>query len=152
MCDYCGCRSEPEIAALSADHERMLTLTSGLRRAHAAGIPAPQLYAELTAMLGPHARREERGLYAALAAEVVDPEYVAMFEHDHDELDRLVTRADADQHILQITVLLERHILREESDLFPAAYQMVGSQAWATIAESVKDDAPKSEHGHSPER
>ena len=23
MCDYCDCRSEPEIAALSADHDRL---------------------------------------------------------------------------------------------------------------------------------
>lgn len=150
MCDYCGCRSEPEIAALSADHEHMLTLTAGLRRAHEVGVAAPQLFAELTAMLGPHARREERGLYAALAAEVGDPAYVAMFAHEHDELDALATGPDADRHIVQIIALLEAHILREESDLFPAAHQMLGSRAWATIAETLKDDAPKSEH--SPER
>lgn len=150
MCDYCGCRSEAEIAALSTDHEHMLTLTAGLRRAHKVGVPAPQLFAELTAMLGPHSRREERGLYAALAAEVADPEYVALFAHDHEELDALVMGADADQHILQITGLLEAHILREETDLFPAAHQMLGSQAWATIAESVEDDTPSSEH--SPDR
>lgn len=150
MCDYCGCRSEPEIAALSTDHEHMLTLTAGLRRAHEAGIPMPQLLAELTAMLGPHSRREERGLYAALAAEVTDPDYVAMFEHDHHELDALVMRADADQHTLQITALLEEHFLREETDLFPAAHQMLGSQAWATIAESVDDQTPRS--AHSPDR
>jgi iron-sulfur cluster repair protein YtfE (RIC family) len=146
MCDYCGCRSEPEIAALSSDHERMLTLTAGLRRAHATGIPAPELFAELTAMLGPHSLREERGLYPALAAAVKDPEYVAMFKHDHDELDALVTRADTDQHIMRIAALLEMHILREETDLFPAAYQMVGSPAWATIAKSVQHDPPRSEH------
>lgn len=146
MCDYCGCRSEPEIAALSADHERMLTLTAGLRHAHAAGIPATELFAELTSLLEPHSLREERGLYPALAAAVTDPEYVAMFKHDHDELDALVTRADADQHIVQITALLEMHILREETDLFPAAYQMVGAPAWATIAKSVQHDALRSEH------
>jgi hypothetical protein len=42
--------------------------------------------------------------------------------------------------MLQIVDLLEDHILREESDLFPAAHQLLGSDAWATIAASVASD------------
>ena len=136
MCDYCGCRSEPEIAALSADHERMLALTAQLRRAHEMGDDASGLVAELVGALGPHARREELGVFAALVAEGVDADYVAVFERDHDIIHELLSRDDAPSQALRIVELLEDHILREESDLFPAAHQMLGSEAWASIAAS----------------
>jgi hemerythrin-like domain-containing protein len=143
MCDYCGCRSEPEIAALSADHDRMLALTAGLRQALAADVPATtELIEELAGMLGPHARREERGVFAALVAEGIDPAYVMQFEHEHDTLEELLAGADRRKQMLRIVDLLEDHILREESDLFPAAHQLLGSDAWATIAAAVAGDAP----------
>jgi len=139
VCDYCGCRSEPEIAALSADHERFLVLTARLRRAHESGVEASELTAELAGMLGPHARREERGVFAALVAEGIDPEYVTRFEHDHSELEELLSGGDVRAQTMRIVELLEDHILREESDLFPAAYQLLGSEAWATITASGGD-------------
>jgi hemerythrin-like domain-containing protein len=138
MCDYCGCRSEPEIAALSADHEHMLELTAQLRRAHEMGVSALDVVAELAGALGPHARREERGIFAALVAEGVDAEYVAVFERDHDIIHDLLSRDDAPSQALRIVELLEDHILREESDLFPAAHQMLGSDAWASIAAALR--------------
>jgi hemerythrin-like domain-containing protein len=138
MCDYCGCRSEPEIAALSADHEHMLELTAQLRRAHEMGVSALDVVAELAGALGPHARREELGIFAALVAEGVDAEYVAVFERDHDIIHDLLSRDDAPSQALRIVELLEDHILREESDLFPAAHQMLGSDAWATIATALR--------------
>jgi hemerythrin-like domain-containing protein len=141
MCDYCGCRSEPEIAALSADHERMLALTAGLRRAQATGVPAPELAAELTRVLGPHARREERGVFAALVAEGIDAAYVLRFEHEHDTLEELLADADARHQMMHIVDLLEDHILREESDLFPAAHHLLGPDAWAKIAATGATDA-----------
>lgn len=150
MCDYCGCRSEPEIAALSADHERMLVLTAGLRQAQAAGVPAPELVAELAGMLGPHARREEGGVFAALVAGGIDTAYVLRFEHEHDTLEELLAGADARDQMMQIVDLLEDHILREESDLFPAAHQLLGSDAWETIAASVAGHTPAAEQ--SPEQ
>ena len=133
MCDYCGCRAEPEIAALSADHERLLTLTAQLRRAHDAGVAVPELVAELAGMLAPHARREEHGVFAALIAEGIDAEYVARFELDHTTLEELLSRGEASD-MGRLVDLLEDHILREESALFPAAHQLLGSVAWATIA------------------
>lgn len=138
MCDYCGCRSEPEIAALSADHEHMLELTAQLRRAHEMSVSALDVVAELAGALGPHARREERGIFAALVAEGVDAEYVAVFERDHDIIHDLLSRDDAPSQALRIVELLEDHILREESDLFPAAHQMLGSDAWASIATALR--------------
>lgn len=32
MCDYCDCRAQPEIAALSAQHEEILAVVGALRR------------------------------------------------------------------------------------------------------------------------
>jgi hemerythrin-like domain-containing protein len=142
VCDYCGCRAEPEIAALSAEHEHMLTLTAQLRRAHEAGVPAPEVMAELARLLGPHARREEHGVFAALVAEGIDVEYIARFEDEHAALEALLSGDHATSQTLQVVELLEGHILREESDLFPAAHQLLGSDAWATIA------APVGDHGH----
>jgi hemerythrin-like domain-containing protein len=146
MCDYCGCRAEPEIAALSAEHEHMLTLTAQLRRAHEAGVPATDVVAELARMLGPHARREERGVFAALLAEGIDTEYIQRFEHEHETLEELLSGGDAPLPTLQLVELLEGHILREESDLFPAAHQLLGSDAWAAIAAPVGDDDPVGNH------
>jgi len=148
-CDYCGCRSEPKIADLSADHERFLVLTAQIRRAHEEGAPASELIAELAGTLGPHARREERGVFAALIADGIDPEYVAQFELDHGQLEDLLSGDDPLSHTLRIVELLEDHILREESDLFPAAHQLLGSDAWATIAAS-NDDHDHTHHadGH----
>lgn len=162
MCDYCGCRSEPEIAALSADHEHMLALTAQLRRAHAMGDDASGLIAELVGALGPHALREELGIFAALVTEGVDADYVAVFERDHVIIHELLSRDDAPSQALRIVELLEDHILREESDLFPAAHQMLGSEAWASIAASDHhgdhdhgghdhgDPGDESRRGHAP--
>lgn len=136
MCDYCGCRSEPEIAALSADHEHMLALTARLRRAHTAGGPLSELVAELADLLEPHARREERGVFAALIGEGIDSTYVERFELDHATLKELLSHGDAHAQALPLVELLEDHVLREETDLFPAAHQLLGSDAWATIAAS----------------
>ena len=110
-----------------------------LRRAHEAGDTAPELVAELTGMLEPHARREERGVFAALIAEGIDADYVARFELDHSTLEELLARGDAND-MMRLVELLEDHILREESDLFPAAHQLLGSVAWATIAAASGGD------------
>jgi hemerythrin-like domain-containing protein len=64
------------------------------------------------------------------------------FEHEHDTLEELLAGAERRQQMLRIVDLLEDHISREESDLFPAAHQLLGSDAWATIAAAVAADAP----------
>jgi len=154
VCDYCGCRSEPEIAALSADHEHMLSLTARLRRAHAAGEPLSELAGGLADLLGPHARREEVGVFAALLEEGIDSTYVERFEQEHENLEALTTRDISPGQALQLVELLEGHIFREETDLFPAAHQLLGSDAWTMIAASHDDrdvtagDAHHHDHDH----
>ena len=84
MCDYCDCRSHPEIAALSADHEVLLALLADLRRATDAG--------------------------------------------------------DAERAEMPLGALLDDHVAREESDLFPAARQLLAPGQWDAVDNASADD------------
>ena len=83
----------------------------------------------------PHGEREERGVFAALAAAGVDPAYVDRFTRDHDALHALLTTASAGgvDAALALADLLDGHILREESDLFPAARQLLAPADWDLV-------------------
>ena len=138
MCDYCDCRSQPAIADLSADHDRLRSLTAELRRTVRGGDRArlPDVTSRLAVVLVPHGEREERGVFAALAAAGVDPAYVERFTRDHDALDALLDAAshgDTDA-ALALADLLDGHLLREESDLFPAARQLLSPADWDLVA------------------
>jgi hemerythrin-like domain-containing protein len=102
MCDYCDCRLVPAIADLTADHERLLDLTTQLR-----------------ALLARHTRREEEGIFSALR-DVGAGEYVDRFDRDHAVVESLLDE-------------LEGHIAVEESDLFPAARQLLGPAEWDEV-------------------
>jgi hypothetical protein len=81
MCDYCNCRSHPEIAEVGAAY------IGRLEADHAA------IHRLLGALAGPG---------WAVAA-------------------------------LELIALLRDHVLREESDLFPAAHQLLRPDQWAAI-------------------
>jgi hemerythrin-like domain-containing protein len=139
VCDYCDCRSHPEIADLSSDHEALTSMLGRLRSAVQAEdrFAAAALVTTVHDTLHSHATREEHGVFAALRAQVGDA-YVRMFEDDHPSIHELLDRADGDDWVLACTGLVELlgdHILREESDLFPAAHQLLTSDQWARITE-----------------
>ena len=138
MCDYCDCRSHPEIAFLSEDHERVLTLTAALRRALARrdGDSVATLVGRLPGLLGPHFEREERGVFERLRGTGIGDEYVDRFDREHDEMERLLAgSSSADTQ--RLVILLEDHILREETDMFPAAHQLLAPTDWDAIDEIV---------------
>ena len=146
MCDYCDCRSHPEIAALSDDHERLLELLHGLRSistgSDASGAAAH--IAALHAVLEGHTAREERGVFAQLRDVVLDAEYVAMFEHDHEAVHRLLVECASDEWqrpAAELVDALHDHILREETDLFPAAHQMLAPAQWSAVDTAVSEIA-----------
>jgi hypothetical protein len=140
MCDYCDCRSHPEIAALSHDHEAVLALTAALRRASAgAGERSiDALLDELAAVLAPHTRREEVGVFGALRDVDVPDDYVGVFEHDHAEIDATmaVTRQDH-AHLSRLVTLVERHVHAEETDMYPAAHQLLAPADWDDLDRRV---------------
>jgi hemerythrin-like domain-containing protein len=140
MCDYCDCRSHPQIASLSADHERMLRLLAGLHRAVDRGDEqwARQLIAELRPLLDLHTTREEGGVFTELRRADVDRHYVEMFEHEHEELHGLLAGGDAADWrrvANELIRVLGDHIAREESDLFPAAHQLLRPDQWDAVDE-----------------
>ena len=140
MCDYCDCRSQPQIAALSAEHERLLAITAAIRRGLAAGRAVRPELDELTELLAPHAQKEEVGLFAVLRQAGVAEDYVGHFEEEHRRLEGLLeTAGSEDQAATALVDLLDEHILREETDMFPAARQLLDAAQWDTIDEAVSD-------------
>ena len=138
MCDYCDCRSTTEIAELSAEHEVLLHLLRALGASARSGDePMGAIVASLRALLPSHARREERGILAELRLASVPAGYVEEFEGEHVEIERLLAEVDgpawrdASEHLV---ALLGDHILREESDLYPAAHQLLADSQWDRIA------------------
>jgi hemerythrin-like domain-containing protein len=145
MCDYCDCRSHPEIAGLAAEHEHLEALLRELAGRAGAGdeAGARAVLAQLRADLEHHAGREEAGIFAALRAAGVDRAYVGRFLDDHDELHALVTGSgDWREQAGEVTRLLHAHIHREESDLFPAAHQLLTPAQWDGVAAAADRPRP----------
>lgn len=137
MCDYCDCRSEPEIAALSADHDLLISTLHELSQAAESedhGLLV-RIAADLRSRLDQHATREEQGLFAQLRAEVGDA-YVDAFTTDHERIHSLVAAAAAGDvgAAKDLDRVLRDHILLEESDLFPAAHQLLSPAQWDAVA------------------
>lgn len=135
MCDYCDCRSIPEIAALSDEHEEILALTHTLR--HRSDRPDGSTDATLQRLrdtLLPHTLREERGVFDVLATIDVDPTYRRRFLDEHDAIDVALERAIADHRAIDPLVeLVERHVFEEETDLYPAIRQVFAPSDWDRI-------------------
>jgi hemerythrin-like domain-containing protein len=138
MCDYCDCRSDPEIAALADDHAVIARLLHELGDAVIDDNreAATAVTARLHDILATHAGREEAGVFRALRDEVGD-EYVDWFVTEHDSLHRLAaavpTTSDWHDMAREIITMLSEHIAREESDLFPAAHQLLSPRQWNAV-------------------
>lgn len=77
------------------------------------------LTTQLRVLLERHTRREEQGIFAALR-DAGAGEYVDRFDRDHAVVESLLDE-------------LEGHIAVEESDLFPAARQLLGPAEWDEV-------------------
>jgi hemerythrin-like domain-containing protein len=121
------------------DHEVLTELLAGLDGAAAAGdrASAEAFGQALHGVLDGHAAREEAGAFAELRDEV-SPGYVEQFDADHGEIHRLVDELSdagwpsATRHLAS---LLHAHIQSEETDLFPAAHQLLTAAQWDRIDE-----------------
>ncbi len=142
MCDYCDCRSHPQIAALAAEHEQALARTAAIRRAVATAADPGELVARLAAELPPHFDREERGVFRQMRASGIGEDYVDTFDREHDELEALLAAEVTPAVATRLVELLEDHILREETDMFPAAHQLFAPTDWDEIDAEVGRPTP----------
>jgi hemerythrin-like domain-containing protein len=126
-----------EVALLSAEHDAVQRL---LRELHSAGLAGDIALGRAAARalreaLTLHADREERGVFAELRDAGVGDAYVSGFEADHLTIRGLLDRIPEDMSaVAELERLLADHILREESDLFPAAHQLLAPEQWDAIA------------------
>lgn len=148
MCDYCGCRTQPSIAQLGEEHDRIESVAGHLRAAHARGDRhgAATIASALLALLDPHIAREEGALFPELAVAGAS-HHVRRLEAEHEQLDlALRPIADGVASASEWAALpraideLRRHIWTEEFDLFPAALQLLDPPAWQRIEDGCRAD------------
>ncbi len=129
MCDYCGCRRVPEIAALCDEHEQIQMLADDAVRLASSGAPGlAQAVIRLKDSLTAHVLREEQGVFTRLKeAGIANAYYVDDLEEDHVRFaSNLALPAEVSASELdQLTDELVRHIAIEEYDVFPAAANLL---------------------------
>ncbi|MFF3928935.1 hemerythrin domain-containing protein [Streptomyces hirsutus] len=142
MCEYCGCRSLAAIDELTREHDEVVRLISHLRPAHEDGdVPRmAQVAREIAAVLGPHTRVEEHGLFPAMAEDF--PEQIAALEAEHRHVDEVLAQA-ADgltpgdpvwpDRLMEAMEMLRDHILKEQDGVFPAALATLGTEQWEAV-------------------
>ena len=141
MCTYCGCRAITVIADLTRDHDDVTDLLGDVVRAaerRDAGA-ASRHATELAALMAPHTRAEEIGLFAELRREPELADHLDSLVEEHSEIDALVDRvvrrdlsaASPLQH------LLRRHIDKEENGVFPAAVIALDGPRWDAVVAAI---------------
>lgn len=138
MCDHCGCRELTPVRRLMAEHERLLDLAGEVRAAlrHGDEPSARRSFDELLALLWPHVRAEERGLFSVLRRAGEFVEYLDRLENDHRAFGAAAAAADGDwaRRVPAILDELREHIEAEEYGLFPAALAALGGEQWDGMA------------------
>ncbi|MER6147528.1 hemerythrin domain-containing protein [Streptomyces hirsutus] len=142
MCEYCGCRSLAAIDELTREHDEVVRLISHLRPAHEDGdVPRmAQVAREIAAVLGPHTRVEEHGLFPAMAEDF--PEQIAALEAEHRHVDEVLAQPAGGltpgdpvwpDRLMEAMEMLRDHILKEQDGVFPAALATLGTEQWEAV-------------------
>jgi len=128
---------DSEIDGLIDEHRGLMTIMGKLQRAM--GQPDSEgLLDQLDMALAHHTEREETGLFHTLHEVEVGPEYMGLFEHDHGHLVELIESARHDRsRVDDLVKSLEAHMVREETDMFPAAEQLLGPAEWDAVDAAV---------------
>ncbi len=151
MCEYCGCQALATIDELTREHDAVVDLIGAVRTANRHG--DVRLMAELArriaAVLEPHTKVEEHGLFPALAGDF--PDQIAALEAEHrlveavlgeavDAADGVPTDPAWPRRLLDVLDVLRRHILKEQDGVFPAALAGLSTGDWEAI-EAVRESA-----------
>jgi hemerythrin-like domain-containing protein len=139
MCSYCGCRAIAMIGRLSTEHVAIINATGALRRValDGDGAGAATAVEVLAALLDPHTRGEEQGLFAELRLDEDFAGHVEALCAEHREIDARLAKVAAGDHaeVQELENLLRRHIDKEENGIFPAAAVALDGAAWDRIGQ-----------------
>jgi hypothetical protein len=140
MCEYCGCDAIPAIAELTAEHDAIREVAWSARKAASAGDrPAARVaVACVVALLEPHTRIEEIGLFPALAGEFGQHTESLVAEHraletGFAEICGSRPERGWEKRLTRTLDILFEHILREQDGLFPAALSVLTPEQWDAI-------------------
>ncbi|MFE9592831.1 hemerythrin domain-containing protein [Streptomyces sp. NPDC006294] len=136
------------IDELTREHDEVVTLVSHVRGARRDGDIAAmaELARRITAVLVPHTRVEEHGLFPAMALEF--PDHIAALEAEHRRVEAVPAEAargvPADpawpDRLLEVLALLRDHILKEQDGVFPASPATLSTEQWEA-GEAVRAEA-----------
>lgn len=132
MCEYCGCRDNPEIAQLGAEHDAIVELADQVLGEVKDGSETVEgAIGRLRRLLDPHVRGEETGIFREAESMGLGSQYVDELENDHRRFDAVLSDTgsigvDALESILDE---IYRHIAVEEYDLFPEVARNLAPQA-----------------------
>jgi hypothetical protein len=143
VCDYCGCRRFPLLERLGEEHEVLWSLVGDLRRALSSPGDVEPAAGRLISALDDHLVLEDGRLRPVLMTDPLLSTTVPSWDAEHQRIAELCEPA-ADPHLrtaqlAELCDLLERHLHREEFDLFPAASQLLDEQA---ARGTTDDDSP----------
>jgi Hemerythrin HHE cation binding domain len=147
VCEYCGCQALATIDELTREHDLVVGLIGAARSAAACDFPRMvDLARRITAVLGPHTRVEEDGLFPAMAGDF--PDHIAALRAEHRHIEAVLAEAatgpPADPgwptRLTSALRLLRQHILKEQDGVFPAALATLTTADWETI-EKVRASA-----------
>lgn len=141
MCEHCGCQAVASIDQLTAEHETVVNLIGHVREARREGDPArmAETARRIAAVLEPHTRVEEHGLFPALAEDF--PDQMAALEDEHRRIGAVLAEA-ADgtpvdpgwaARLTEVLALLREHIIKEQDGVFPAALAYLSTEQWEAV-------------------
>lgn len=137
MCSYCGCESVEVIGRFMAEHVEIINANGVLRRAveRADAEEVRSAAARLGALLTPHTRAEEVGLFSVMARDEEFAEHVARLCGEHTSLDAQLLDIIAGrwETMPGFERALRDHIDREENGLFPAAAIAFAGPEWTEV-------------------
>lgn len=138
MCSYCGCDSIESIGRFMEEHGKIINRLGELRRAtESGGTGAREQAADhLAALLDPHTRAEEVGLFHVLREDPEFTEHIDRLCGEHTGIDELLAavRAGDAARMPDLELALRAHIDHEDNGLFPAAaIALAGGDGWERV-------------------
>jgi len=141
MCEYCGCQTLWPIDELTREHDLVLSLICDVRAARrSADVPRmADLARQIAAVLGPHIKVEEQGLFPPLASDF--PDQIAELAAEHRRIDAVLNEASAGppadpawpDRLAETLAVLRQHIFKEQDGVFPAALATLRASDWEAV-------------------